>query len=115
MPQVRNTIDAFESVWLRSLVRRSDKLAALIPQLYVKGMSTRDIEAALTETLEVEGVSKSTVSTLCGQLKRDFERWQNRDLSDVGPPLPVLRRHLPPAAARRPQGGGGLVRLRDQD
>jgi putative transposase len=46
-------------------------------------MSTRDIEAALTETLEVEGVSKSTVSTLCGQLKHDFERWQNRDLSDV--------------------------------
>jgi transposase-like protein len=78
MPQVRNTIDAFESVWLQSLVRRSDKLAALIP----KGMSTRDIEVALTETLEVEGVSKSTVSTLCGQLKHDFERWQNRDLSE---------------------------------
>ena len=83
MPQVRNTIDAFESVWLRSLVRRSDKLAALIPQLDVKGMSTRDIEEALTNTLEVEGVSKSTVSALCGQLKHDFDRWQNRDLSDV--------------------------------
>jgi putative transposase len=83
MPQVRNTIDAFESVWLRSLVRRGDKLAALIPQLYVKGMSTRDIEAALSESLDVEGVSKSTVSTLCGQLKHDFDRWQNRDLSTV--------------------------------
>jgi transposase-like protein len=82
MPQVRNTIAAFESVWLRALVRRSDKLAGLIPQLYVKGMSTRDIEAALTETLEIEGVSKSTVSALCGQLKHDFGRWQNRDLSD---------------------------------
>ena len=55
MPQVRDTIEAFDSVWLQSLIRRSDKLAALIPQLYVKGMSTRDIEAALTETLEVEG------------------------------------------------------------
>lgn len=83
MPQVRDTIEAFDSVWLRALVRRSDKLTALIPQLYVKGMSTRDIEAALTETLEVEGVSKSTVSTLCSQLKRDFERWQKRDLSDA--------------------------------
>jgi len=79
MPQVRDTIKAFDSVWLRALVRRSDKLAALIPQLYVKGLSTRDIEAALTDTLEVEGVSKSTVSTLCGQLKKDFEQWQNRD------------------------------------
>jgi putative transposase len=82
MPQVRDTIEAFDSVWLRALVRRSDKLAALIPQLYVKGLSTRDIEAALTDTLEVEGVSKSTVSTLCGQLKKDFELWQNRDLSE---------------------------------
>jgi transposase-like protein len=47
----------------------------------VKGLSTRDIEAALTDTLAVEGVSKSTVSTLCGQLKKDFEQWQNRDLT----------------------------------
>lgn len=69
-------------MWLRALVRRSDKLAALIPQLYVTGLSTRDIEAALTDTLEVEGVSKSTVSTLCSHLKHDFDRWQNRDLSD---------------------------------
>jgi len=82
MPQVRDTIEAFDSVWLRALVRRSDKLAALIPQLFVKGLSTRDIEAALTDTLEVEGVSRSTVSTVCGQLKKDFEQWQNRDLSE---------------------------------
>lgn len=46
-------------------------------------MSTHDIEAALTETLKVEGVSKSTASTLCSQPKHDFDRWQSRDLSDV--------------------------------
>ena len=62
MPEVCITIESFVSVWLQSLVRRSDKLAALIPQLNVKGMSPRDIEAALSETLEVEGVSMSTVS-----------------------------------------------------
>jgi len=82
MPQVRDTIKAFESVWLQALVHRSDKLAALIPQLYVKGLSTRDIEAALADTLEVDGVSKSSVSQLCHQLAHDFERWQNRDLSE---------------------------------
>jgi hypothetical protein len=48
MPQVRNTIAAFESVWLRTLARRSDKLTVLIPQLYVKGLSTGDIEVALS-------------------------------------------------------------------
>jgi putative transposase len=82
LPQVRDTLEAFESVWLKTLVGRSDKLAALIPQLYIKGLSTRDIEAALEQTLEVEGVSKSTVSELCGQLKKDFARWQERDLSE---------------------------------
>jgi putative transposase len=82
MPQVRDTIEAFESMWLRVLVRRSDKLTALIPQLYVKGLSTRDIEAALADTLEVDGVSKSNVSQWCRQLSHDFERWQNRDLSE---------------------------------
>jgi putative transposase len=82
MPQVRDTVEAFDKVWLRAPVRRSDKLAALIPQLYVNGLSTRDIEAALSDTLEVEGVSKSTVGTLCGQLKNHFELWQNRDLSE---------------------------------
>ena len=46
IPQVRDTIQAFDSVWLRALVRRSDKPAALIPQLYVKGLATRDIDAA---------------------------------------------------------------------
>jgi hypothetical protein len=30
MPQVRDTIEAFDSVWLLARVRRSDKLAALI-------------------------------------------------------------------------------------
>lgn len=82
MPQVRDTLEAFESVWLKTLVGRSDKLAALIPQLYIKGLSTRDIEAALEQTLQVDGVSKSTVSELCGQLKKDFAHWQERDLSE---------------------------------
>ena len=53
-----------------------------MPQLYRKGLWTRDIEAAWEQTLEVQGVSKSTVSELCGQLKKDFARWQERDLSE---------------------------------
>ncbi len=32
--------------------------------------------------LDVEGVSQSPVSTLCGQLRRGFEQWQNRDLTE---------------------------------
>ena len=82
VPQVRESVEPFESLWLKSLVRRSDKLAGLIPQLYVKGLSSRDIEAALSENLEIAGVSKSTVSQLCRSLQQDFARWQQRDLSE---------------------------------
>jgi putative transposase len=81
VPQVRDTLEEFESLWLRALLRRSEKLTALIPQLYVKGLSTRDIEAALEQTLAVDGISRSSVSAVCGRLKTDFSRWQGRDLS----------------------------------
>ena len=81
VPQVRDTLEGFESVWLKSLCRRSEKLTALIPALYVKGLSTRDVEAALTEALQVEGVGRTAVSQVCRQLRGDFESWQNRDLS----------------------------------
>ena len=53
-----------------------------IPQLYVKGLSTRDVEAALEEALEVDGVSRSSVSAMCARLKADFARWQQRELSE---------------------------------
>jgi hypothetical protein len=42
---VRDTLESLESVWVKTLVRRSDKLLALMPQLYVKGLSTRAIES----------------------------------------------------------------------
>jgi len=45
-------------------------------------MSPRHLEVALTETMEVEGVSKRTVRTPCNQFEHDCERWQNWDLSD---------------------------------
>ena len=50
MPQVRNTIHTFENAWLQNLACRNDKLAAPIPQLYVKGTFTGDIWIALIET-----------------------------------------------------------------
>ena len=69
-------------------------------QFYVKGMSTRDIEAALTETLEVEGVSKSTVSTLCGQLYPRLQARRRGRFALLKVSLRAIRRPLkPPRAA----------------
>lgn len=47
VPQIRESLEPFESVWLRVIGSRSERLMELVPLLYVKGMSQRDIKAAL--------------------------------------------------------------------
>lgn len=85
VPQLRDTL---ESVWLTAIGTRSTRLLEMIPLLYVKGMSQRDIEAAPVDALGVEDTGRSVVSQVCRNLRGDFERWQNRDLS--GYRLPYL-------------------------
>jgi len=88
VPQVRNTLEPFESVWLHAIGKRSTRLLELIPMLYVKGMSQRDVEAALIEALGVEDTGRSVIGQVCRSLRGEFERWQDRDLS--GYPLMYL-------------------------
>jgi putative transposase len=50
----------------------------------VRGLSDRDIEAALAEVLGPEAaLSRSTVSRICLRIKDEFEVWRTRDLSGV--------------------------------
>lgn len=81
IPQVREALEPFESVWLRAIGRRSQRLLELVPMMYVKGMSQRDIEEALAEALGVEQTGRTVVNEVCRSLRADFERWQDRDLS----------------------------------
>jgi len=81
VPQVRDTLEPFESIWLRAIGKRSKRLLELVPMLYVKGMSQRDIEEALVEALSVEGMGRSVVNEACRKLRVEFEQWQQRDLS----------------------------------
>src|SRR3989442_15673883 len=83
IPQVRDGLEPFESVWLQAIGRRSKRLLELIPMLYVKGMSQRDIEDSLCEALGVQETGRSVVTEVCKTLRVDLERWQNRDLSDL--------------------------------
>ena len=51
---------------------------------YVRGLSTRDVEAALVEALgESAAVSKSTVSRVCEDIATQFEEFGRRRLDDV--------------------------------
>ena len=78
--QIRESLERFESVWLRAIGKRSERLLELVPLLYVKGMSQRDIESALVEALGVQGTGRSVINEVCRGLRADFARWQDRSL-----------------------------------
>jgi putative transposase len=46
-------------------------------------MSQRDIEAALVETLGVEGTGRSVITEICKELRSQFRSWQQRNLSGL--------------------------------
>jgi putative transposase len=81
-PKVRGTLEAFSSRLLGKGVTRTNALEALVISGWVRGLSVRDIEAALAETLGPEAtVSKSTVSKICTTIGEQFDAFKRRDLS----------------------------------
>ena len=83
-PKLRNTLEAFSSRLLGKHVTRTNALESLVISGWVRGLSDRDITAALAEALGPEAtVSKSTVSRICEQIKHEFDAWRTRDLSQV--------------------------------
>lgn len=73
----------FGSGILPKYLRRSASLEALIPWLYLKGVSTGDFQEALAALLgaHAPGLSASTVSRLKGVWSQEFEAWGKRDLT----------------------------------
>ena len=64
--------------------RRSEKaLLAVVQQAYVEGVSTRRVDD-LVKALGCEGISKSQVSRICGELDRVVDSFLDRPL-DSGP------------------------------
>ena len=83
-PKVRGTLETFSSRLLGKQVTRTNALESLVISGWVRGLSDRDIEAALRESLGDDAtVSKSTVSRICEQIKDEFDTWRTRDLSEV--------------------------------
>ena len=65
-PRVRNAAAlGFESKLLGKGVTRTHALESLVISGFLRGLSTRDIEAALEEVFEEPMASKSTVSRVC--------------------------------------------------
>ncbi len=83
-PKLRGTTEAFASRLLGAGVTRTHALESLVIAGFVRGLSVRDVEAALAEALGPEAtVSKSTVSTICHAIKEEFDAFKKSDLSGI--------------------------------
>jgi putative transposase len=83
-PKLRGTTEAFASRLFGSHVTKTNALETLVIASFVRGLSVRDVEAALAEALgDQAAISKSTVSAICGQLKDEYAAWAHRQLDGV--------------------------------
>jgi transposase-like protein len=73
----------FSSAILPKWARRTKSLDALLPVLYLRGISTGDFQEALAALLgkEAPNLSPAVVSRLTAQWQADYDAWQKRDLS----------------------------------
>src|ERR1700710_3146499 len=73
----------FTSSILPLWARRTKSLDALLPVLYLRGVSTGDFQEALGALLgrDAPNLSPAVVARLTGEWERDYCRWQKRDLS----------------------------------
>ena len=83
-PKLRGTTEAFASRLFGSHVTRTNALESLVIASFIRGLSVRDVEAALAEALgDQAAISKSTVSSVCQQIKDEYQAWAARRLDGV--------------------------------
>jgi transposase-like protein len=89
-PKVRDRAPAgsgdrvrFTSRILPRWARRTKSLEALLPVLYLRGISTGDFREALAALLgkDAPNLSPSVIARLRSDWQAEYERWQGRDLS----------------------------------
>jgi len=73
----------FTSAILPLWARRTRSLDALLPVLYLRGISTGDFQEALAALLgkDAPNLSPAVISRLTADWQGEYERWQKRDLS----------------------------------
>jgi transposase-like protein len=73
----------FASNILPKWARRTRSLDALLPVLYLRGISAGDFQEALAALLgkDAPNLSPAVISRLKGEWEEEYQRWQKRDLS----------------------------------
>jgi putative transposase len=81
-PQVRATAEPFASAIREGLTGRTEALEDLAIELYARGLSTRDIEATLTDGEGRRLLSRAAVSEITERLWEDYAAFTGRDLAE---------------------------------
>lgn len=86
IPKVRSKLGkpvAFRSALVPPYVRKAKSIEAALPWLYLKGISTGEMGAALKMLLgpDATGFSAKTISRLKGQWAAEYNDWRKADLS----------------------------------
>ena len=86
IPRTRNRVggENFHSSLIPRYFKRSLTIDAAVPLLYLKGISTNDMESALKSLLgnSVEGLSAANVSRLKNIWLNEFNDWNKHSLAD---------------------------------
>ena len=74
----------FRSQILPPYMRRSPKVAEVLPILYLRGLPTGDFKEGLAALLgdEASGLSPTSITRLTAEWQEEYEAYQKRDLSD---------------------------------
>ena len=82
VPQVSDTAEPFRSQ-IRQVIRgRTEELERLAVEMYARGLSVRDIEAAFTDESGRCAWTKSAASELTERLWSDYQAFAGRDLAE---------------------------------
>jgi transposase-like protein len=86
VPKVRDRTESgikFNSKLVPPYLKRTRNIEELIPWLYLRGISTGDMQPALESLLgkQAKGVSANSVSRLKQQWEAEYDQWRKRDLS----------------------------------
>jgi len=83
LPRVRGTEEPFRCHLDPALGNGSDILGRLVSEMYLRCLSTRDVESMFIEITGERVLSRSGVSRITAQLQQDFHVWMKRDLSQL--------------------------------
>jgi putative transposase len=82
VPQVADRADPFVSRVRAGLAGRTAELERLAIEMYARGLSTRDIEAAFRDAAGAPLLTRTAVSQVTERLWQEYEAFAGRDLSE---------------------------------